>query len=213
MVSETKTAVILLASGVPAKLDAADLALVSGVRWYHHCGYARGTVEGVPTYMHRLITGAQRGQVCDHINGDKLDNRRANLRLTDTFGNARNKLGKAGYLGVFRQYNKWAARLVREGKTYYLGSYDSEADAAYAVDVARLKIDGELLRPNVPGHRPDAATKRAVSLSVRQALGARNAVRLSPSVISRIRSSPLSNKYWAQRLGVSRKVIQDVRSA
>lgn len=42
-------------------------------------------------YLHRLIMGAAKGELVDHINGDSLDNRRANMRFSSLTDNARNR--------------------------------------------------------------------------------------------------------------------------
>ena len=57
-------------------------------------GYAvahpKGSPVGTTIYLHRLLMAPPIGMVVDHVNGDGLDNRRANMRVTDQRGNARN---------------------------------------------------------------------------------------------------------------------------
>ena len=84
------------------KLDKSDLELVSKYHWHiadcskHNARklYAR-YVGPRPNrryiYMHRLIMGEPPGLVIDHINGDGLDNRRSNLRVTSVAENARHQ--------------------------------------------------------------------------------------------------------------------------
>ena len=76
----------------------------------------------------------------DHINGDKADNRLVNLRDVTGLVNSQNmhrakKNNRAGQLGVSRyKSGRHIARIYREGRRYYLGSFDTaeEASAAYA---------------------------------------------------------------------------------
>lgn len=90
-------------------------------------GYARVTVRtGQPggprehLLFHRIIMARKTGRALsqrehvDHINGDRLDNRRENLRLTDNTGNCKNRhkiLAKSGYIGVHKKRNQWIAQL------------------------------------------------------------------------------------------------------
>jgi hypothetical protein len=97
------TASISLSRGQHTIIDASDLTLASQFRWYASPAYLNGkhtyyavtkvrTADGTKTtlYLHRLITGAPKGKVVDHINRDPLDNRRANLRIVTQVENERN---------------------------------------------------------------------------------------------------------------------------
>ena len=91
-------------STMAVALDDVDLALVGPFRWF---GDARGrTVYAVASdydrkriYMHRLVISAPRGLEGDHINGNGLDNRRANLRLV-TRAEQNQNLSARGRTGV-----------------------------------------------------------------------------------------------------------------
>lgn len=159
--------------------------------------------------MHRLIVGANPGDICDHRNGDRLDNRRCNLRLVSLNENARNRSAKGRYLGVFSSCEHWGARIIRLGKTYYLGNFESEELAAYAVDMARLSFDGELSRPNVPNLCPTEAVRARILSAINIALFDKNTIQ--PRMVKRVLESSLSNKYWAKRLRVRLSVITALR--
>lgn len=47
--------------------------------------------------MHRLIMNAEENKVIDHINRNKLDNRKENLRICQQSDNCKNKIAKKGY--------------------------------------------------------------------------------------------------------------------
>lgn len=102
--------------------------------------------------MHRMILGAKKGQIVDHINGDGLDNRKSNLRFCTISQNAHNRHDKPknGYWGVsFKaRRNKWYSYVTCKRKTHHLGCFDSIIDAARAHDVAAKKLLGEFARLN-----------------------------------------------------------------
>lgn len=101
--------------------------------------------------LHRLIM--PRVAACpndtyevDHINRDKLDNRRENLRWatkSQNKANSRRRRDVAGYRGVYTSKKKWRARLLHGGTIYGLGTVVSRDDAALAYNVmASFVYDG-----------------------------------------------------------------------
>ena len=90
---------IQLTRGKEALIDAADAGLVSGNKWQAApeglTWYARRTVtidgRKIAQQMHHLILGAKAGECVDHISGDGIDNRRANLRIATVTVNNRNR--------------------------------------------------------------------------------------------------------------------------
>lgn len=106
--------------------------------------------------MHRQITGALRGQEIDHVNGQKLDNRRENLRIATRGQNSANagprRNNKTGFRGVFqgRDRKTWYARINVNRTSIYLGTYDDPILAALAYDNAAKKHFGEYAGVNFP---------------------------------------------------------------
>jgi hypothetical protein len=94
-------------------------------------------------YMHRLILSAKDGFVVDHIDGNGLNNTRQNLREVTPAENQANRqhktTGSSSLLGVtwHSGKKKWEARLQREGKAVFLGSFAEETEAAEAYLRAR----------------------------------------------------------------------------
>jgi hypothetical protein len=90
----------------------------------------------------------------DHINGDGLDNRKANLRTATPRQNAWNSraYGKSRYKGIWqvKETGKWCARIKVNGKVRNLGRFSDEVEAAKAYDRAARKMCGEFARFNFP---------------------------------------------------------------
>lgn len=113
-----------------ARVEIGDLDLVSKYRWYIKSGYAVTSIGGKRVKMHHLILGVpQAGFEVDHINHDKMDNRRSNLRIVAANDNKKNQEGK----GYRKRGNRYEAYIGLNGKQKSLGSYDTavEAHAAY----------------------------------------------------------------------------------
>lgn len=128
------------AAAAYALIDDDDLDLVKPYRWrLHPRGYA---VASAQTLMHRLLLGLHPGDGLegDHINHNKLDNRRANIRVVTRAQNAQNHPGFGGsspYRGVFRCGNCWEVRVRANGYLHYIGRYVDELHAARAAEAFR----------------------------------------------------------------------------
>jgi len=85
----------------------------------------------VTVRLHRLVTNAPEGMVVDHLNGNKLDNRLSNLRITTQAVNAANRKGTVGYTWDASK-DKW---MVRYRKQFY-GRYGTEEEAKRAYQLA-----------------------------------------------------------------------------
>lgn len=128
-------------------------AYLNSGKWYacqSKKNYSRVTVP-----MHRVIMDAPKGMVVDHINGDGLDNRRANLRICTTAENMRNRglpsNNTSGYKGVFIQKNgKSNAHIQLNRKLIHLGMFNNPVDAAHAYDEAAKRLFGEFANLNFP---------------------------------------------------------------
>jgi hypothetical protein len=129
-----------------ALIDEEDRALVESYRWMLGSGgYAR-IVQRELVLMHRLILGLPPGRAlqADHINHDKLDNRRRNLRVVTQQGNMQNRgtdhAARSEFVGVSWETRKqrWRARVVIGGQRPHLGYFATELDAAVAAERYRL---------------------------------------------------------------------------
>src|SRR3990167_7283870 len=91
----------------------------------------------------------------DHINGNKLDNRKNNLRFCNQQGNSANmdKHGKYKYKGItlctdWNRKKKWGAQISIKRKNMHLGRYLTPEEAALAYNIAAIKYFGEFARLN-----------------------------------------------------------------
>lgn len=105
--------------------------------------------------MHRLIAKADTGELVDHVNLSKLDNRRRNLRKCSVSENSYNKPAqnnnKCGYRGVCQnETGRWMAQIVNGKRAIYLGIYDTAEAAANAYDSAAAIIAGAFAWRNLP---------------------------------------------------------------
>lgn len=143
-------------------VDASDVPLIAGYNWYDCGGYVRAMAGGGPSgittiALHRLIMGAQRGQIVDHINGDNYDNRRANLRFATNAQNAANtRYGRYAdrrgvYKGVGRKNKRGLYPVsVTHGAERRSGQFKTEIEAARQYDEWARELHGEFARVNFP---------------------------------------------------------------
>lgn len=95
------------------------------------------------------------GYIVDHINGNKLDNRRENLRLatySENNANRKSRNGSSIYKGVSfdKSRNKWISSIQVNGKTQHIGRFDDEIECAKAYDKKCYEIYGEYAKLNFP---------------------------------------------------------------
>jgi len=118
-------------------------------------GYAVCNRGGKKMSLHRIIAEAKKGQIVDHINCNRIDNRHRNLRIVDRRGNAVNRRKSkqpmsSQYKGVSwdRSREKWKACIKDGAKSRTLGRFGDEKEAALAYDKASIELHGALARPN-----------------------------------------------------------------
>jgi hypothetical protein len=151
--------------GVPFLVDDDDYYWLSLCNWYllrtrsGKC-YAQTTVAKKHHLLHRLVARTPEGMLTDHIDGNTLDNRRANRRHATRSENACNSDKRPGtrsrYRGLYfsRRHNKWVARIRVDKRYVSLGYYANEVDAALAYDEAAGTLHGEFARRNLPESAP-----------------------------------------------------------
>lgn len=150
---------LLLRSGEHTLVDDDIYEKVNDVKWGLYVGASNMRYVGRYSNkqmisLHRLITGAKKGQIVDHKNGDTLDNRRQNLRIcTHQQNMANRKVQKnniSGYKGVGweEKKNRYKVRVYKDGREFHVGYYLNVIEAAKAFDKATKKLHGEFARTN-----------------------------------------------------------------
>ena len=128
-------------------VDSEDYDRVAGYRWHLGRGYVTrservGPGKYVSFRLHREIVGAADSALyVDHINGDKLDNRKANLRIVTPQQSAQNVRARGGtsrFRGVsMNPDGTWRATVRIAKVDHYLGRFSTEEEAAGAASAYR----------------------------------------------------------------------------
>lgn len=153
---------IIITRGQVVIVDDDDFEYLKNHSW--HCcnnGYAcrSAKINGKYTTikMHRVITNAPEWLEVDHINHNRLDNRKGNLRVCTRSQNNMNRKRYSGsssiYKGVSfcRRSLKWAAYIALHGKQQTLGRFDTEEEAALAYNQKAVELFGEFAHLNQIG--------------------------------------------------------------
>lgn len=164
-----------------ATVDDADFDRVSRYYWaMDRKGYVRTSIRKKHMSLHRLVMNAQPGQIVDHIDGDKLNNSRSNLRFVTHRQNKQNtpahKDSLTGVKGVCPLPNgRYHAQICINGKQISIGRFVTIRAAAEAYNIAAAEAFGEyavlndlsLLPVEIEPPRPAPRPKRPPTSSYR----------------------------------------------
>jgi hypothetical protein len=135
-----------------ALIDLEYVEIVKRYKWgLDKRGYVYNNQVG---FLHRFIMNPPDDLVVDHINHNKLDNRRDNLRVCTQQENAQNRPiqcnNTSGITGVTwdKRKNKWRATISVNGKRKYLGYFNSKEEAADVRRLAEVEYFGEFAPNN-----------------------------------------------------------------
>lgn len=132
-----------------SKVSKEDVEKIKKYKWYKtHFDYVETRVykpNKKRILLHRFILNCPKDKIVDHINGDKLDNRRENLRICSFSENSANRtkfnLNKSGVYGVTKCFNNdgYYVRISKNKECKYLG-YCKDLNKAKKI---RLKAEKE----------------------------------------------------------------------
>lgn len=155
--------IIKLTNGGETIVDDEDFEELNRLKWRrNNKGYAYsikyvklevGKYTNKFTLIHRLL--CPNNETTDHINGNKLDNRKSNLRPATRSQNQANRgvqsNNTSGYKGVHydKLRNKWRARVVLNRKGINLGDFKTPEEAALAYNTKAKELFGDFALLNI----------------------------------------------------------------
>jgi hypothetical protein len=131
---------------VPVLMDPEDIERLGGRKLsVGSHGYAQMWERKTVILVHRWVLGLEHGdrRIGDHINGNRLDDRRSNLRIVDASGSSQNVSGRgrSRFRGVYPSRNgRWNAKVKFQGQYHCLGTFDTEEEAAAVADAKRREL-------------------------------------------------------------------------
>ena len=147
---------IELTQGKVAIVDDDDYDILNQSPWYYCRGYAKRSIDinnkQTTICMHRIILNTPDGMETDHINCNKLDNRKVNLRVCTHAENQCNKRkyknNTSGHKGVVIRGRKFVSQIKHNNKLIHLGTHSTLEQAARVYNKAALKHYGEFASLN-----------------------------------------------------------------
>lgn len=121
--------------------------------------------RGRSVFLHRFVANVADSQVLvDHIDNDRLNCTRANLRPTNRNGNAKNRIKQSGtssqFKGVTKVGTRWQAQIAANRRHFFLGVFEDEHEAAHEYNKAAIRLHGEFARLNPVGYAAKAGASQ-----------------------------------------------------
>jgi hypothetical protein len=149
---------IQLTQGHVAIIDDEDYDRLSKYKWFSFRNngyfYSASSIDKKITLMHRYIMNISDKNIhIDHKNHNTLDNRKENLRACSRSQNLANQGIKEGkrFKGVYTEKGRdtYRANISYHGKSFMIGRFDTEEEAAIAYNKKALELFGEFSVLNV----------------------------------------------------------------
>ena len=138
-----------------AIIDIKDMEKCKNIKWsFNGNGYVWSSSK---LYLHNFVLNRKTNmtELTDHRDHDKLNNCKNNLRPCNKSQNAANIIKKnmdsfSIFKGVHwrKERKRWVAKIMKNYKGIYLGSFKKEVDAALAYNEGAKKIFGEFASLN-----------------------------------------------------------------
>lgn len=145
---------IPLTQGQFAIVDSEDYKWLNQFKWCFNNGYAVRHVRLSPRVkqtrlmMHRVIMNAPEGMEVDHVNSNRLDNRRNNLRICSPIQNSFNRQipanNTSGFKGVTLFRTVWRVKIQGQ----FIGYFPTKEEARDAYNREAVKRFGEFAKLN-----------------------------------------------------------------
>ena len=144
------TIIVTIRDGSSFMIDANDEGIIKPYCWYKNSsGYIVRREGNSIKLLHRELLNVPKNMVVDHINGDKTDNRRQNLRACSYSQNAMNihnpRANASGYTGVIwdKAAQRWKAQICVNKVRKHLGAFTDKEKAVKARKEAEKLFFGE----------------------------------------------------------------------
>ena len=130
-----------------ALIDLEDINKVKDYKWCLSHGYVFNQKNNIR--LHRLIMDCPEDMVVDHINRNRLDNRKSNLRICTIQQNSMNRdiqsNNTSGIVGVYWEKSrcKWCAQIMLNKKNIFLGYFNTKEEAIKVRKQAEIDLFGE----------------------------------------------------------------------
>jgi len=158
--ADASVRLIPLSGGGYAWVDAADYEWLNQYHWRSLNGYPSRREKQREVLMHRQIMQPPADMVVDHIDGNRANACRSNLRICtrheNQFNLRKRRTGHSRFKGVtfHKPMGKWKAQYRFKGRLYHIGYFDDEVEAARAYDYAAVGVFGEFACVNFPREWP-----------------------------------------------------------
>jgi hypothetical protein len=128
------------------KVSDEDFAFARSLSLYMNDGYVKSYYKRKHWKLHQLLVGSH----YDHINGDKLDNQRGNLRKATQAQNNANVAprAKSGFKGVYETPDGFTVKVYKNGRTIHIGIFEDKHHAAVVADLWNRDLHGEFAQTN-----------------------------------------------------------------
>lgn len=127
-------------------IDVFEYDRIKNFKWFYtRDGYAKTTINGNDIGMHRIVMKVFGKVIVDHINGNKQDNRRSNLRVATSQQNSWNIKIKNNdkYRCVYNKNSSFCVRFAHNGKKYNYYGFKNEEQAAFFYNCVIRYIRGK----------------------------------------------------------------------